>query len=84
MQLVPGETHDTLRVQLRVIQQSEPHDYDALSYVWGQGNSATPAVIDGVEVTIPSNLEAALHRFRTRDQPCTMWVDAICINQQDV
>lgn len=58
--------------------------YDALSYTWG--NNATSEVItcDGSELLVTENLCQALLALR---QPETktrwLWVDAICINQED-
>jgi len=33
---------------------------------------------------VTTNLRAALLNIRQLDQPCTLWVDAVCINQSDV
>lgn len=35
-------------------------------------------------IPVTENLHTALKRFRFPDKPRTLWVDAICINQQDV
>ncbi|KAI1122321.1 heterokaryon incompatibility protein-domain-containing protein [Nemania abortiva] len=37
----------------------------------------------GVVVPVTRNLFTVLHRFRPLDKCRTMWVDALCINQQD-
>ncbi|PVH69609.1 HET-domain-containing protein, partial [Cadophora sp. DSE1049] len=59
--------------------------YDALSYMWGTPNGAKTIQLnqdDNFKVT--SNLAAALHALRLRDQPRVIWIDAICINQNNV
>lgn len=35
------------------------------------------------KVTITQSLSLALRRLRTTNQPLTLWVDSLCINQQD-
>lgn len=58
--------------------------YVALSYTWGQPNFTESLVLDGNRVlNITPNLAAALRRFRYASALKWIWVDAICINQQD-
>ncbi|KUJ13698.1 HET-domain-containing protein [Mollisia scopiformis] len=73
--------------------------FDALSYTWGSFAEVEIACVvgddgDGVEGAIPAtgdrsleiteNLAVALKHLRYSDRPRLIWVDAICINQQDV
>lgn len=62
--------------------------YEALSYTWGP-----PQKTDCVAVLTPSGLRAldighslavALRHLRYQDEPRTLWIDAICINQTDL
>ncbi|KAI0136500.1 heterokaryon incompatibility protein-domain-containing protein [Xylariales sp. AK1849] len=39
---------------------------------------------DGVEVSVGGELHAALRRLREPDEALKIWVDALCINQNDV
>ncbi|KAK0666971.1 heterokaryon incompatibility protein-domain-containing protein [Cercophora samala] len=57
--------------------------YLALSYVWGNPHSTEVIVINGLPFEATTNLCAALHQVRLTDEPLTLWVDAICINQSD-
>ncbi|EUC43988.1 hypothetical protein COCMIDRAFT_38114 [Bipolaris oryzae ATCC 44560] len=43
-----------------------------------------PIIVNGVRVQVTPNLEAALRRIRPSDSEVTLWVDAVCINQQDL
>ena len=63
-------------------------DYEALSYLWGEGPFATSITI--IEADIPyylpikEHLRDALLEFRTELKPNTyslFWIDAICMNQ---
>lgn len=58
--------------------------YTALSYVWGSVNNPAYITIDGSEkFKVTRNLFNALKCLREPDQTISLWVDAICINQND-
>lgn len=62
-------------------------DFAALSYVWGDENVSGTIVVNGQEREVTSNLEEALRAFCSRDEftgGFKLWVDAICINQNDL
>ncbi|MCJ1238485.1 hypothetical protein MMC14_006474 [Varicellaria rhodocarpa] len=62
-------------------------DYTALSYAWGEQIAARPIIVDGVYFQVTENLEAALRHLCTRPdflEGVKLWVDALCINQNDV
>ncbi|KAF7532960.1 hypothetical protein G7054_g7474 [Neopestalotiopsis clavispora] len=63
--------------------------YEALSYAWGPGTGTTPAIMlsdgrrqDAHPFHIGDNLFAALKQLR-RGKPRDLWIDQICINQED-
>lgn len=57
--------------------------YDALSYVWGNPDETLPVHIDGHRFNVTTNLHAALSRLRHRTFARLLWIDAICINQEN-
>ena len=59
-------------------------DYKALSYVWGNARDTKPIRLCGQPFHVTVNLESALRNLRPTDRPCTLWVDAVCINQRNV
>jgi len=62
-------------------------DFETLSYVWGPKNSDGCISINGTLVAVQRNVELALRRLRELPETrCGMkyWIDAICINQNDV
>ncbi|KAF7918004.1 uncharacterized protein EAE98_010032 [Botrytis deweyae] len=62
----------------------ETHLYEALSYVWGGFDDPPHCIyIDGGSLSITANLHAALLRLRNHTLERVIWVDALCINQQD-
>jgi hypothetical protein len=59
--------------------------YEALSYVWGTPDPSTDVYIrcNGEATVIRSGLAGALKRLRLATSTRIIWVDAICINQDD-
>jgi Heterokaryon incompatibility protein (HET) len=55
----------------------------ALSYVWGDPNVTVEIQLLGVPKRITTNLFAALTRLRERNLSQRIWIDALCINQDD-
>jgi hypothetical protein len=59
--------------------------YEALSYEWGDPNGPRyDILLDGQPFTVRRNLWHALRCLRTEFGGRTLWVDAICINQENV
>ncbi|KAK4216947.1 heterokaryon incompatibility protein-domain-containing protein [Rhypophila decipiens] len=61
-------------------------DFASLSYVWGAPDNPTIVTINGAELPITPNLADALDTLRrSRRFPpgFKLWVDALCINQDD-
>jgi hypothetical protein len=62
----------------------EAPQYDALSYCWGTDPAIHPVQIDNKTLYVRSNLYQALRHIRTSEQGRFVWIDALCINQDDV
>ena len=70
--------------------------YNTLSYTWGDPEKTGGVVIDGHQFPVTKNLEAALRAMRRAKSqaayvpqtvnapPSYWWIDAICINQDDI
>ncbi|KAG0647969.1 Heterokaryon incompatibility protein [Hyphodiscus hymeniophilus] len=61
-------------------------DYAALSYVWGDPGQTCSIFVNGQVIQIQQNLEGALRTLSSRanfHSRYKLWVDAVCINQQD-
>jgi hypothetical protein len=63
-------------------------DFAALSYTWGDPQDKHDITVNGHLIQVTSNLAAALLAFRFKGyfEPGGMkiWIDAICINQEDI
>lgn len=58
--------------------------YDALSYTWGSPDKPHKLRIGNSNLPIGENLRAALLMLRDPYWHRSIWVDAVCINQDDV
>ena len=58
--------------------------YEALSYVWGVASASCHIQINDCQFLIRPNLETALRSLaEQRTESFLLWIDAICINQDD-
>ena len=76
---------------LAILESSSPTEpvlpYEALSYHWGgrEANFKIKIYTEGFpgSFRVRPNLHAALNQLRLSDRPRRLWIDAICINQDD-
>jgi len=63
----------------------DPTVYSALSYVWGTGGFTVPMRCDDAILYITPTLEEALRQLtKNLGNQEAIWIDQICINQQDL
>lgn len=82
--LAPGQPSDPLSGTLTTMSVVDPCPFEALSYVWGRNKAREAITCDGHELTITASLAVALRRLRDTTRPRTIWVDQVCINQDDL
>ncbi|KAI8623900.1 heterokaryon incompatibility protein-domain-containing protein [Xylariaceae sp. FL1651] len=58
-------------------------DYTAISYMWGSPEGTKTITINGMPITVGENLAAALDCLRS-SLVDKVWIDAVCINQDDI
>jgi len=80
LQLHPGAGPSEFTCSLVVADISNPPEYFALSYVWG--DQKVPVLCDGKTVEVPLNLRVALER--SREASTYLWADALYIDQKNI
>lgn len=88
VELLPGPLHSPIVCKLKRVQCDESSEYNCLSYTWG--SDADPIIIqlraeggNVADISVTRNLGIALRHLRQEDGPRTLWIDALCINQND-
>ena len=82
---------DFVHISLFGHKHEEAPAYEALSYVWGSRDNQREIKNGGGSHFVTSNLHAALvelqadagHREDSEQPPVLVWIDALCINQED-
>lgn len=75
-------TRSTTR--LKSFKSSDAPRYEALSYTWEDQKPSQPLKCNGSELLVTPNVEAALKHLRPRFFRRQLWVDAICIDQNNL
>jgi Heterokaryon incompatibility protein (HET) len=73
-----------LKCTLKYVSLGSNTDFEALSYTWGAAGPGQTISLDGRGFQVLENLEAALRRLRKPLTQRAVWIDAICINQNDL
>ncbi|TGO20353.1 hypothetical protein BPAE_0304g00080 [Botrytis paeoniae] len=74
---------DALHCTLSVAKLEDKPSYEALSYVWGPPVFPERLYLPSGYLSITMSLAPALRQFRYLDHQRQLWVDAVCVNQQD-
>jgi hypothetical protein len=84
--LLPSEDHEAeiqCYLSRKFLKDFLIYRYSALSYFWGSPTPTRRISIDEAPVYVTPNLFAALQHIRDTTQTVKIWVDALCINQND-
>lgn len=73
-----------IKVDLDLLDEAPFAFYEALSYTWGDATITELITLDGQAFQVTRNLAAVLRRLRGRTRKRYLWVDTICINQNDI
>lgn len=86
LELQPGKQDDPIQCKLRCAELGKTSPYECLSYEWHPETSPGTVTIqcEGNPIDAAANLHAALRALRYPDKPRILWVDALCINQNDM
>jgi Heterokaryon incompatibility protein (HET) len=84
LELLPGERDKTLKCSLTHSSLTSHPYYHAVSYTWGTSDLLQEIELCGVVCSIRANLFDFLQQLRLTYAAVTLWVDALCINQNDI
>ncbi|KAJ2988833.1 hypothetical protein NUW58_g3773 [Xylaria curta] len=81
--LMPGQAEDKIDCRLVKIDLKTDNHFQALSYVWGSGDRSETIQVNETPFRVTPTLENILRGLRHPVDCRKLWIDAICINQDD-
>jgi hypothetical protein len=87
--LLPGHFGEDIHVRLSIqtLTQKYTPSYEALSYAWGIAEDPTNIYVSEAKdyvLSVTKNLACALDHLRLKDTSRTLWIDAICVDQENL
>lgn len=82
--LSPGRVNEPIECFLDHYPLQDCPNYTALSYTWGSPGASVLIYLDGASFWVRLNLYFFLEGYRDRYNPSVLWIDAVCINQDDL
>ncbi|KAK3941750.1 putative heterokaryon incompatibility protein [Diplogelasinospora grovesii] len=89
----PGVSDDAIQASFEhaslALSPQKRTNFHALSYCWGDSSEFTDILLeaagaDGESFRISRTVGKVIQRLRSKDTPMRIWIDAICINQNDL
>lgn len=78
-----GDFEDDIVCEVKQVSFDDSPTYEALSYTWGERTDPDEITLDRTPFKVTQNLALALRHLRHKDGDRHLWVDAICIDQDD-
>jgi len=87
--LLPGKSSNEVQILLHntKLATDAPPSFEALSYVWGSTEDSQRIRVEADKashITITKNLAIALPYLRYENKSRILWIDAICVDQENI
>jgi hypothetical protein len=81
----PGDVEDgeQIRCEMKTVSLDDCPEYTALSYTWGDPSPTSLLIIGNHIIRTTKSVETALLHLRDERETITLWIDQLCINQDD-
>lgn len=83
LRIEPGARGSRIHCSLHESRPGDGVKYLALSYLWGSPHIVAYVMVEKRYSLVTENLHAALQHLRSEQESLNIWIDQICINQQD-
>lgn len=80
----PGRYDEPIECMLEHASLSDHPTYETISYCWGRHAPYESIQLEDVQVMVSSNTAAAIRRMRRIDSVRCLWIDSLCIDQDNV
>lgn len=84
LHLLPGTETDPVCCEIQTYPIENAPRYEALSYCWGPITNKAEIQCDNYVLEITANVFDALRQLRQSERPRLLWIDQICIDQQNL
>jgi hypothetical protein len=84
LQMQADDQHKILSMRMITCEHESAPPYMAISYTWGDGARRRAIAINGQIVEVNENCYYALWQTRLHFSAATVWIDYICMNQEDL
>ncbi|KAF7177623.1 hypothetical protein CNMCM7691_005952 [Aspergillus felis] len=82
--ILPDKNGKKVKCTLQTVSLNNSPQFEALSYVWGNVVEKVEISVDDIPFQVTTNLEAALKCLRHSRKKRHIWIDFICIDQNNV
>ncbi|KAF2006902.1 hypothetical protein P154DRAFT_421176 [Amniculicola lignicola CBS 123094] len=73
----------TIKCEIYHFSLDNPPPYIAISYAWGDAAQTDKIDLDGIKIPVAVSLYSALEALRGKKEDVLVWVDGLCIDQQN-
>ena len=73
----------TIKCEILHASLRSPPRYTAISYAWGDADEKRKINLQGATIPVAASLHGALDAIRQKKDSVLVWVDALCIDQQN-
>ena len=84
LHIQPGQQDDPLHCTLQHVSLADRHDYETISYVWGDASLLSSLTIQEQAILVPVSSADVCRRVRSERDVRVIWIDAICIDQTNI
>jgi hypothetical protein len=81
--LHPRVAFAEIRCTLFEVSLNNIPSYEAILYTWGDANLTENILVNGKALSVPKSFYTILSNRSSAWRPQLLWIDAVCINQQD-
>ncbi|GAB1315425.1 hypothetical protein MFIFM68171_05635 [Madurella fahalii] len=82
VELLPARM-STIKCKVHHVSLRNPPPYTAVSYAWGDPGDTAMLSLENIEIPVALSLHGALGALRHASRPLMVWIDALCIDQQN-